>query len=182
MLQQIVKDMEELRQAMKKRMLIVYYSVSNGNTKRIAERLQKAIGADMARIETVKPYTGSYDSIVEQGQQEVERGYRPDIKPLNVNPADYDVIAVGTPTWWYTMAPAVLTFLSSCDWRGKIVIPFQTHGGWPGHTVRDMERICKGASFICKKDIRFDSTGGAELVTAEAEIEAWIDQIKNKEV
>lgn len=100
---------------MKKGMLIVYYSVSNGNTKRIAEQIQKATGADMARIETVTPYTGSYNEIVEQGQQEVNRGYCPEIKPLGLNPADYDVIVVGTPTWWYTMAPAVLSFLKSCD-------------------------------------------------------------------
>lgn len=40
-----------------KKMLIIYYSVSNGNTKLIAEKLQKATGADIARIETggVKP-------------------------------------------------------------------------------------------------------------------------------
>ncbi len=36
---------------MKKRMLIVYYSVSNGNTERIAQWLQKATDADVARIE-----------------------------------------------------------------------------------------------------------------------------------
>lgn len=82
---------------MGKRMLIVYYSVSNGNTKRIAERLQETTGADMVRIETVKPYSGSYNAIVEQGQREVNRRYQPEIKPLAVNPADYDVIAVGTP-------------------------------------------------------------------------------------
>ena len=33
-----------------KKMLIVYYSWSNGNTKRIAEQLQTATGADDARI------------------------------------------------------------------------------------------------------------------------------------
>ena len=60
---------------MKKRMLIVYYSVSNGNTKRIAQWLQKATDADIAQIETVKPYTGSYNEIVEQGQREVNRAY-----------------------------------------------------------------------------------------------------------
>ena len=54
---------------MKKRMLIVYYSISNGNTERIAQWLQKATDADIVRIETVKPYTGSYNEIVEQGQQ-----------------------------------------------------------------------------------------------------------------
>lgn len=167
---------------MKKKMLIAYYSVSNGNTKRIAEQMQKAVGADIVQIETVKPYVGSYDEIVEQGQREVNCGYQPEIKPLNVNPEDYSVIAVGTPTWWYTMAPAVLTFLKSCDWNGKTVIPFQTHGGWQGHTLKDMKTACKGAEFICEKDIRFNSTGGAELVTEEREIEAWIEKIVNTEV
>ncbi len=167
---------------MEKKMLIVYYSVSNGNTKRIAEQIKKSTGADIVRIDTLKPYTGSYDEIVEQGQREVNCSYQPEIKPLGADVADYDVIAVGTPTWWYTMAPAVLTFLNSCDWSGKTVIPFQTHGGWPGHTLKDMKNACKGAEFVCEKDIRFDSTGGAELVTKEAEIEAWLRKIKGMEV
>lgn len=164
---------------MEKQMLIVYYSVSNGNTERIAEALQNATGADIVRIDTVKPYTGSYDEIVEQGQREVNRGYQPEIKSLGVNVADYDVIAVGTPTWWYTMAPAVLTFLKVHDWNGKTVIPFQTHGGWPGHTINDMKAICKGATFSCEQAVQFDSAGGAELVTKEAEIEAWIGKVNS---
>lgn len=163
---------------MGKRMLIVYYSMSNGNTKRIAERLQETTGADIVRIETVRPYSGSYNAIVEQGQREVNRRYQPEIKPLAVNPADYDVIAVGTPTWWYTMAPAVLTFLKSCNWKGKTVIPFQTHGGWPGHVIKDIRSVCKGAAFSHEMRIQFDSTGGAELVTAEDSIDAWTEQIR----
>lgn len=162
---------------MKKKLLIVYYSLSNENTKRIAEQMQKATGADIARIETIKPYAGSYDAIVKQGQCEVERGDQPSIKPLGVNVNDYDVIAIGTPTWWYTMAPAVLSFLKSCDWNSKIVIPFQTHGGWPGHALKDMKKACQGAEFVHEMEIRFDSTGGSELVTDNAEIEAWIDKI-----
>ena len=35
-----------------KKMLVVYYSWSNGNTKRIAEQLANKTGADIARIET----------------------------------------------------------------------------------------------------------------------------------
>ena len=34
------------------KMLVVYYSWSNGNTKRIAEQLTNGTGADIARIET----------------------------------------------------------------------------------------------------------------------------------
>ena len=73
------------------RMLVVYYSWSNGNTKRIAEQLARRTGADIARIETVQPYTGSYDEVVDQGQREVNEGYRPPIQPLGVNVADYDI-------------------------------------------------------------------------------------------
>ena len=82
--------------------LIVYYSLTNGNTKRIAEMLQQATQADIAEIQTVTPYTGGYDAVVAQGQEEVNRGYEPEIQPLSVSVADYDRIFIGTPTWWYT--------------------------------------------------------------------------------
>lgn len=43
-----------------KKMLIAYYSWSNGNTKRIAGMLQEKTDADIVRIDTVEPYKGSY--------------------------------------------------------------------------------------------------------------------------
>ena len=66
--------------------------------------------ASFLQIDTAVPYAGSYDDVVNRGQDEVRRGYEPMLKPIDVNMASYDVIAVGTPTWWYTMVPAVLTF------------------------------------------------------------------------
>ncbi len=48
--------------------VIVYYSY-RGNTKSIAEMIQKSTGADIARIETVVPYDGDYNSVVNQGQE-----------------------------------------------------------------------------------------------------------------
>ena len=96
-----------------KKMLIAYYSWSNGNTKAIAEALQKATGADIVRLDTKVPYSDDYDAVVAQGKREVEKHFRPEIKPLGVDISDYDVIAVGTPTWWYTMAPAVLILITN---------------------------------------------------------------------
>lgn len=161
-----------------KKMLIVYYSWSNGNTEKIAKELQAATGADIAKIETEKPYTGSYNDVVSLGQDEVNRGYMRPIKPLGVNTADYDVIAVGTPTWWYTMAPAVKTFLHREDWAGKEVIPFMTNGGWPRHVIKDIKKACAGASFSNEMEIQFDSTGGADQETPQKEIEKWIEDVK----
>ena len=161
-----------------KKMLVVYYSWSNGNTKKIAEQLADETGADIARIKTTEPYRGSHEDVVEQGKKEVEAGFMPRINPLSVNLADYDVIAIGTPTWWYTMAPAVLTFLTTNDFTGKTVIPFMTNGGWPGHVIKDMKENCKGATFAHEMQIQFDSNGKDHLETSEDVITEWIEQVK----
>lgn len=46
-----------------KKMLIAYYSWSNGNTKAIAEALQKATGADIVRLDAKVPYSDDYDAV-----------------------------------------------------------------------------------------------------------------------
>ena len=160
-----------------KKLLIAYYSWSNGNTENIAKMLQKEVGGDLVRIDTVVPNEGSYDDVVNQGQKEVQHGYEPEIQPLGVDIADYDVIAIGTPTWWYTMAPAVLTFLHTQDFTGKTVIPFMTNGGWPGHVIEDMKAACKGADTVCNMQIQFDSTGGSKLETPQKQIDQWIQEV-----
>lgn len=125
-----------------KKLLIVYYSWSCGNTERIAKALQHAAGGDLWKLDTAEPYRGSYSEVVDQGQREVERGLEPELKPLGVDPAEYDCIAVGTPTWWYTMAPAVKTFLHQQQFSGKTVIPFMTNGGWPGICWENFDWNC----------------------------------------
>lgn len=153
--------------------LIVYYSYQ-GNTKKIAEMIYDKIGGDMVRIDTVVPYTGSYNSVVDQGQDEVNRGYCPEIKPLDVNVKDYDTIILGTPVWWYTFAPAMHTFLKAEDLAGKTVYPFATNGGWIGHTFKDIAEACPEAEVKKGVNIRFDES---ILRTSKKEIEAWIDEI-----
>lgn len=44
--------------------LVVYYSWLNGNTKKIAEKMAKELNADIARIDTAKPYEGSHNEVV----------------------------------------------------------------------------------------------------------------------
>ena len=103
-----------------------YRRVAAGNTEKAAEMLSRLTGGELLRIDTAVPYSGSYDDVVEQGQREVEHGYEPELKPVGADIDGYDVIAVGTPTWWYTMAPTVRTFLHQNDLRGKTVVPFMT--------------------------------------------------------
>lgn len=74
--------------------LILYYSYG-GNTKRIAEMIQREIGGDIARMDTVVPYDGDYDEVVNQGQREIAEGYCPELKPLHIGWRDYDTIILG---------------------------------------------------------------------------------------
>ena len=123
--------------------------------------IHKKIGGDIADIETIDPYTGDYNEVVEQGQREVQRGFKPEIEPLAAALSDYDTVAVGTPTWWYTMAPAVLTFLTANDWTGKTVIPFMTNGGWPGHVIKDMDEPYGYCGMPCALCTRYRTAGAS---------------------
>lgn len=163
---------------MAKKMLVVYYSWSNGNTEGIAKQLARACGADIERLETVAPYPKDYDVTVRQGKREVDEGFKPNIEALTHDPADYDVIAIGTPTWWYTMAPAVATFFSEHSWEGKTVVPFATNGGWPGSVISDMEDAAENASFGPALEARFDSSGGARLMSSQSDIDEWVEEVK----
>ena len=170
-------------EASKKRVLIAYFSYSPGNTKRIAEFLRSRLGeqtADIVRIETVKPYSSDYDAVVGQGQREVNSGFEPEIKPLSANPADYDVIVVGTPTWWYKPAPAVMTFLHSQSWKGKKVVLFQTTAGWPGSVLDDLAAAIegKGGHVASSRRILFDASERDRLRTRRSALDAWADELR----
>ena len=43
--------------------------------------------------------------------------------------AQYDVVFVGFPIWWYQAPRIIETFLESCDFSGKTLVPFATSGG-----------------------------------------------------
>ena len=162
-----------------KKLLIVYYSWSNGNTKKIAKELQKVTGGDLARIDTKTAYKDQdYQVVVDQAEKDVQRGYEPVLAPRFFKVKDYDAIALGTPTWWYTMAPAMKTFLHEEKMEGKLVIPFATHGGWPAHVLDDLKTACPGAQFGPELAVQFDSQGGSTQVTPQKQVEAWLEQVK----
>ena len=111
-----------------KKILIAYYSYS-GNTKSVAERIQKQTGGDLFEIQTVNAYPADYNAVVQQAKQEKEKDYRPALKSKAENINEYDIVFLGTPIWWYTMAPAVKSFIAENNLAGKTVVPFCTHGG-----------------------------------------------------
>ena len=136
-----------------KKILVAYYSWG-GNTKKIAQKIQEQVGGDIFEIETKIAYPENYKETVAQAKKEINDGFRPEMKTNVENIAQYDVIFVGSPNWWATIAPIVSTFLEANDLSGKTVIPFITHGGGGAQkTVSDITEQCKNCdikeAYVC---------------------------------
>ena len=153
-----------------KKVLIAYYSHS-GNTEAAAKKIQAVTGGDLFEIQPKTAYPKDYNAVVSQAQEEKRNDVRPELID-NGDVKDYDIIFVGTPVWWYTMAGPVKTFLSKNDFSGKIIVPFCTHGGGGASaTYTDMQNLAKGATVTEGYTTYEDSA-------KESEIRAWINKLK----
>ncbi len=128
-----------------KKILIAVFSYT-GNTRQAAQAIQRKTGGTLIEIEPETPYSKDYQAVVKQGREEVDSGFLPKLKTKAANIRDYDVIFVGSPIWWYTIAPPVASFLHDHDLSGKTVVPFFTHGGYGiGHSLKDIRKYAPGA-------------------------------------
>ena len=126
--------------------LVAYFSAS-GVTKKLAQTLADAIGADLFAIEPKVPYTrADLNWMDKQSRSTIEMqnpASRPEIAGTCANIADYDTVFVGFPIWWYVAPTIVNTFLESCDLTGKTVVPFATSGGsGMGRTEEILKKSC----------------------------------------
>lgn len=131
------------------RKLVAYFSAS-GVTAKLAGQLAESIGADIFAIQPSVPYTsGDLDWMNKKSRSSVEmndRGSRPAIASEIGNMAQYDVVFVGFPVWWYREPSIIDTFMESYDFTGKTVVPFATSGMSPiGDAGKNMQALAPGA-------------------------------------
>ena len=153
-----------------KKFLIAYYSYS-GNTKRVAEKIQQLTNGDIFEIVPKKAYPNNYNDVVNLTKDEKQKDIKPELTD-NGNVKDYDIIFLGTPVWWYTMASPVKTFISNNDFSGKTIVPFCTHGGGgASSTYIDMQKLAKGAKVT-------EGYTSYENSAKDSEIADWINKLK----
>ena len=110
---------------------VVYFSWS-GNTRFAAETISKKAGADLFEIKAEKPYSSDFNKCCDEAKPECCGKTLRQIKPIEgLDLAKYDLVFVGSPNWWGTMAPPVRTWATQNKdaLKGKKVCLFQTHGG-----------------------------------------------------
>jgi len=112
--------------------LVTYFSVS-GVTKKVAEKISIAAGADLYEIKPEDPYTKedlNWNNKNSRSSIEMnDPNSRPSIADKVDNFEEYDVIFVGFPIWWYIAPTIINTFIESYDFSGKTVVTFCTSGG-----------------------------------------------------
>lgn len=160
---------------MNSKILIIYYSWS-GNTNNIARLIQQAIGGQLFEVNPVQTYPRNYNTCVERAKKEIYSGFKPEIKAIPDNLDSYDVIFIGTPIWWYTMAPPIFTFLTHSDLSGKTLVSFCTHGGsGEGHYINDIAKLCPNS--IILDNLTIYGNGGK---SSESEISTCMNRIEIK--
>lgn len=160
-----------------KKILIVYYS-HTGNTRAVAQHIQAHAGGALVELQTLTPYPGEYKALTDQAKKELQTGYKPPLKTSIENIATYDLIFLGSPNWWGTIAAPLRTFLSDYDLSGKIVAPFMTHGGGGlGRTVADIKSLCPAAFVTDGLAVR-----GTKAATAQGDVAAWLRSIESHSV
>ena len=135
--------------------LVAYFSAS-GSTKKAAERLAKAADADLFEIRPAIPYTSAdlnwMDKKSRSSAEMNDPDSRPEIAETMPNMADYDTVFIGFPIWWYVAPHIIHTFLESCDFSGKTLVPFATSGGSGlGKTVDELRKLCPNADWKAGK-------------------------------
>ena len=116
----------------KMKTLIVYFSAT-GTTKAAAQRLAKEKNADLYEIIPEVLYTAAdldwRDKTSRSTIEMQDKTSRPAIKGRCENIADYDIVWIGFPVWWYTAPTIINTCIEVHDLSGKTLNVFATSGG-----------------------------------------------------
>jgi len=136
------------------KILVVYYSL-DGNTKLIAEAVAEAAQADTMELvlKNKKIKAGSFMKYFWGGRQ-VMMKEKPELEPLEKDPADYDIIFIGTPVWAWNFTPAISSFISSTKISDKKIALFCCHGGGMKNTFDNLAEALADNQIIGKIDFK----------------------------
>lgn len=151
--------------------LIAYFSWG-GNTRGIAEEIQRQTGADLFEIEMVTPYSTDYNTVLDQAQEAQNNQDRPELSTHVEDMSQYDTIILGYPNWWASIPMPVASFLEEYDFSGKTIIPFCSHGG--GRFGQSLTAITKLApDAMLGEGLAVSYSGGSGL---SSDVAAWLEE------
>jgi flavodoxin len=147
------------------KILVVYYS-RTGTTKKVGEEIAKKLGADVEEIIDTVDRNGPKGWLY-AGRDAMKKRLTKLKKP-KLNPADYDLVIVGTPIWAWNVSAPVRTYLTAFKRKFKKVAFFCTMGSQGAENAfKEMGEV------IDKKPVATIS-----LTTKEVVGENYLDEVE----
>ena len=157
-------------------LLVVYFSAT-GNTERVAGYIAETTGGDLFELVPVDPYTSADLRWTDDDSRVVQEYENPELRDIELvsttveNWAEYDVVFIGYPIWWYDAAWPVNGFVEDNDFTGKTVYTFCTSSSSGlGNSTQNLAEMA-GGSGTWLDGQRFSS--GA----SEATVTSWIESL-----
>ncbi len=162
------------------KVLVAYFSWS-GNGQQMARWIADETGGDLFRIVPAEPYGEDFDACADRAKNELDNGIRPELSEhIDADiMAQYDVIYIGFPVWWYDLPMPVWTFLEEYDLLGKTVIPFFSHNGSSSgaNSVNRVAELADGATVLTDDAL---SVRGSSVANSEKEVKDWAAKFKKE--
>lgn len=155
--------------------LVTYFTASaGGRTKKLANTLAKAAGADLFEIVPEKPYTAAdikWTNPLSRCNKEWMGKKEVPVAGRIENFEEYDTVFIGFPIWYAVFPNVIGTFVKDYDWTGKKIALFATSGGsGMGKSADKLKPLLSGDCEIIASEL-FDA--GA----TETELASWVKDI-----
>ena len=165
---------------------VIYFSAT-GSTEQVALEVQKALKADVYKIEVEKPYPADDKQLRTAVEAEQKEKKWPAIKKFATpfDAAKYDIIVIGSPVWNSAVSSPLMAFLTTTDLGGKRVFLFGTCSGAEGGFFDDFEKNIKNGKVQTRvvgkntyKGQIFQNVKGDKKIGEK--ITAWVKTIPTK--
>ena len=158
---------------------LVLFASRSGNTERMANEIREQLDCDILEVEPEVAYDNDYNAMLERSQKElaaIRQGNYPPIKTTMEKFDDYDIVFVGYPIWYGSMATPMQTFLHSHASKlvGKRIALFATSGSSGISTsVNEAHNLCPDATII-DRTLLLTSSILSQMATR---VPAWLEEI-----
>jgi len=156
------------------KLLVAFFS-RTGTTRRLAEHIARATGADLEELREAKSRRGIWGWL----RSGYEGTYRrsAEVLPLGHNLRDYDLVFVGSPTWNRALASPVRGFLEQYASELSNVALFATcQGRGASDVLEQMSELLKKPPLATLAMIEMDVKHGPAVQVgelSEAALRAW---------
>lgn len=158
---------------------LVLFTSRSGNTEQVANEIRKQLDCDILEVEPETPYENDYNAMLERAREEldaIQQGNFPAVKTSMEDFDSYDLVFVGYPIWYGSMATPMQSILHAHDSKlsGKRIALFATSGSSGISTsVSEARNLCPDSEFLDRTLLLTSSS----LSQMESRIAAWLGDI-----